>query len=55
MNQLEKKGNIMNKFYTYLLISCVIFASFSINPGVVTADDGIGPTIIGAGYVCNAK
>jgi hypothetical protein len=40
----------MKKFYTCLLISCVIFASFSINPGVATADDGVGPTIIGAGY-----
>ena len=50
MNQLEKKGNIMNKFYTYVLISFVIFSSLSISPVVVKADDGVGPTIIGAGY-----
>lgn len=50
MNQLEKKGNIMKKFYTYVLISFVIFSSLSISPVVVKADDGVGPTIIGAGY-----
>lgn len=35
----------MNKFYTYVLVSFIIFASLSINPTSVNADDEVGPVI----------
>ena len=43
---LEKKGNIMRRFYTYILVSFIIFSSLSISPTIVQADDGIGPEIL---------
>ncbi|WP_396128552.1 hypothetical protein [Exiguobacterium mexicanum] len=36
----------MKKFYTYLLVSFIIFASLSISPTMVQADDGVGPEIL---------
>jgi hypothetical protein len=40
----------MEKFYTYVLISFVIFASLSISPTMVQADDGIGPKILDVSF-----
>jgi hypothetical protein len=36
----------MKKFYTYVLVSLIIFASLSVSPAIVKADDGVGPEII---------
>jgi len=36
----------MKKFYTYVLVSLIIFASLSISPTMVRADDGVGPEIL---------
>ncbi|TCI66803.1 MULTISPECIES: Ig-like domain-containing protein [unclassified Exiguobacterium] len=36
----------MKKFYTYVLVSLIIFTSLSISPETVKADDGIGPKVV---------
>lgn len=40
----------MKKFYTYVLVSLIIFASLSISPAIVQADDGIGPKIVDVSF-----
>lgn len=40
----------MKKFYTYVLVSLIIFASLSIEPILVKADDGKGPVITGVSF-----